>query len=60
MNFGSSQGGGGGLGRHPLATREYCILVSKMQYIHGLFNVLQNRACVCAMKKSPKGDFLHN
>ena len=24
------------------------------------FKVLQNRACVPAMKKSPKGDFLHN
>ena len=45
---------------HLVATWENCILVSKMQYFHWFFKVLQNRACVPAMKKSPKGDFLHN
>ena len=43
-----------------VATWENCILVSKMQYFHWLFKVLQNPVCVPAMKKSPKGDFLHN
>ena len=53
------QGGGGGLGEASLGTWEYCILDTKIKYFHRFFNVLQNRACVCAMKKSPKGDFLH-
>ena len=60
MNFGPPQGGGGGLGPALVATWENCILVSKMQYFHWFLKVLQNRACVPAMKKSPKGDFLHN
>ena len=46
--------------KQPLGTWESCILVSQMQYFHWFLKVLQNRACVPAMKKSPKGDFLHN
>ena len=53
MNFGAPRGAGGGMGKCFFA-----ILVSKMQYFHWFFKVLQNRAGVPAGKKSPKGDFL--
>ena len=57
---GSPEGTASAWARHPLAWWENYMLVSKMQYFHGFLKVLQNRACVPAMKKSPKGDFLHN
>ena len=60
MNFGRPWGAAAAWAQTALDTWENCILVSKMQYFHWFFKVLQNRACVPAMKKSPKGDFLHN
>ena len=48
------------MGKAGLATWENCILDPKVQYFLRFLKVLQNRACVPAMEKSPKGDFLHN
>ena len=53
-------GAGGGVGCALLGTWVFAILVSKMQYFHWFFKVLQNRAGVPAGKKSPKGDYLPN
>ena len=57
---GTHQGAAAAWVKRLVAGWEYCILVSKMQYFHWFFKVLQNRAGVPAGKKSPKGDFLHN
>ena len=54
------QRGGGGMGKDPCGLMRKLLFGSKNAMFHLFLKVLQNRACVPAMNKSPKGDLLHN
>ena len=61
LKFGPPQGGPRLLG--PGTSGHMGILhfgIENAAFPNGFLKVLQNRACVPAMKKSPKGGFLHN
>ena len=60
MNFGAPRRTAAAWVKTLVATWVFAILVSKMQYFHWFFKVLQNRAGVPAGKKSTKVDFLPN
>ena len=60
IQFWTPQKGGRQHGQRPSGVMEKLHFGIKNAIFPLVFKVLQNRACAPAMKKSPKGDFLHN